>query len=93
MSNPKPDSVELAKNLKAVQDYVNDCARRVHQGEIMDLKGLDNSVIKICDDISTLPPKEAQELETQLAVLIGALEDLAKSMRVQQDKMTGTGEK
>jgi hypothetical protein len=91
MSEPKPDSVEIAQSLKSVLDYVYDCERRVHRGEIMDLQGLDNNVIKLCNSIAELPPKEARVLEVQMSALIEGLEKLAGSMKEQQTKMTATG--
>ena len=76
---------ELAKRLKSITDYVRDCERRVSQGEIMDLQGLDNNVAEVCDLIAALPPKEGQELEGQMSVLIGSLETLANAMRKQDE--------
>jgi len=77
---------DIAKRLKAITDYVRDCERRVMQGEIMDLQGLDNNVVEVCDSIAKLPPKEGQELEAQMGTLIGDLEKLANAMREQQEK-------
>lgn len=76
---------ELAKRLKSITDYVRDCERRVSQGEIMDLQGLDNNVAEVCDLIAAMPPKEGQELESQMTILIGSLETLADAMRKQDE--------
>lgn len=76
---------ELAKRLKSITDYVRDCERRVTQGEIMDLQGLDNNVAEVCDLIASMPPKEGQELESQMTILIGSLETLADAMRKQDE--------
>jgi len=89
MTQTLPDAATLAKRLKTVNDYVKDCERRVLQGEIMDLQGLDNNVIEICDEVAELPQAEAQVLEPQMALLIEGLENLARSMKEQQDKMDG----
>ena len=60
------------------------------RGEIMDLQGLDKNVIEICDAIATLPPKDARDIEASMSTLIEDLEKLARAMKDQQDKMTGT---
>lgn len=82
-----PTKDELAKRLKATIDYVRDCDRRVSQGEIMDLQGLDDTVVDICDHLGQLPEEEGQALEAQMAVLIKDLEQLADTMREQEEKM------
>lgn len=76
---------DLAKRLKSIIDYVRDCERRVSQGEIMDLQGLDNNVAEVCDAIASMPPADAQGLETQMSVLIADLEKLANAMRAQDE--------
>lgn len=84
---PLPTKDELAKRLKATIDYVRDCERRVSLGEIMDLQGLDDTVVDICDHLGQLPEEEGQSLEPQMAVLIKGLEQLADTMREQEEKM------
>ena len=84
-----PDTQDLSQQLKAVLDYVKDCDRRVHLGEIMDLDGLDDKVMDICDKVAALSQEEAQEYEDQMGVLIKDLESLAKSMQAQQVKIDG----
>lgn len=85
------DGQEIGKRLKSVLDYVQDCDRRVAQGEIMDLQGLDKNVIEICDAVAALPPKDAKPLEKQMATLISKLEHLADAMRQQQQKFAAGG--
>ena len=82
-----PTKDELAKRLIATIDYVRDCDRRVSQGEIMDLQGLDDTVVDICDHLGQLPEEESQLLEAQMAVLIKDLEQLADTMKEQEEKM------
>ncbi len=83
------DNDDIGAQLKMVLDYVKDCDRRVHMGEIMDLDGLDDKVMDICDRVSQLSQDEAQEYEDQMGVLIKELEKLAKSMQEQQAKIDG----
>lgn len=90
MTNPQaPDSGDIGQQLKAVLDYVKDCDRRVHLGEIMDLDGLDDKVMQICDVVASLSQEDAQVYEAQMGVLITELEKLAKSMQEQQIKIDG----
>ncbi|MDE1152309.1 MAG: hypothetical protein PW788_07215 [Micavibrio sp.] len=93
MTDPKPDNSELAKRLRSVTEYVRDCERRVNQGEIMDLEGLDRNVVEICTGIAGLPQEEGQALEKPMSMLIEDLERLADTMRVQQDKVASDGKK
>lgn len=85
------DANEVARKLKAIVDYVRDCQARVSKGEIMDLQGLDNNVIEVCDAIAGLPEKEGQRLESQMNLLIESLEVLVRTMREQQDSFVDTG--
>ncbi|MDP2206656.1 MAG: hypothetical protein Q8K65_10175 [Alphaproteobacteria bacterium] len=88
MTNPQaPDTGDIAQQLKSVLDYVKDCDRRVHLGEIMDLDGLDDKVMQICDVVASLSQEDAQVYEAQMGVLITELEKLAKSMQEQQIKI------
>jgi hypothetical protein len=86
-NNPQADAAALQQRLKAIIDYVRDCQRRVSQGEIMDLKGLDQNVLELCDGVAALPPPEGRALEDQMTALITDLEALANAMRLQQEKM------
>jgi hypothetical protein len=61
----------------------------VLKGEIMDLQGLDRNVLEVCDAVASLPPAEAQELESRMSDLIEALEQLAGTMQVVQEKIDG----
>lgn len=85
----KPTADDIARRLKSSIDYVRDCETRVTRGEIMDLEGLDKNVIDICDAIAALPREEAAPLEPTMTKLIAGLEQLARAMKEQQDKLTG----
>lgn len=87
----QPDAEALHDRLKTIIDYVRDCERRVNQGEVMDLQGLDQNVLELCDGIAALPQPEGRLLEDEMATLISDLEKLADCMRVQQEKMEGKG--
>lgn len=84
-----PETGDIAQELKSVLDYVKDCDRRVHLGEIMDLDGLDDKVMQICDRVASLTQDEAQVYEDQMTALITELEKLAKTMQAQQEKIDG----
>lgn len=83
----KPDGQEIAQRLTTIIDYVRDCERRVNQGEIMDLDGLDKTVLELCDGVGALPAEQAHALEKQMSSLIHDLEALANAMRAQAKKM------
>jgi hypothetical protein len=85
--NAAADGQTVGQRLKSVADYVKDCDRRVNRGEIMDLQGLDGTVMEICDLMAELPEDEAQKFESAMTALIKDLEVLAKSMKAQQEKI------
>lgn len=91
MTGEALDKNELSTRLRAVQDYVLDCERRVSKGEIMDLQGLDNNVIQICEALTKLPKPDAKELEPRLGMLIESLDRLAAGMKEQQEKFSTGG--
>lgn len=88
---PKHDASDIAARLKSIIGYVQDCERRVLKGEIMDLQGLDKSVVEICDAVASLPQHEGRKLEDNMSLLIERLEALAGLMKDQQDKIAVTG--
>jgi len=87
------EAAAAGKQLKSIVDYVRDCQARVSRGEILDLQGLDNNVMDVCNAIAGLPEKEGHALEAQMSVLIEQLEVLARMMREQQDRFAVSGEK
>lgn len=87
MSDPTLDSAAIGPELKSLLDYVQNCERRVHMGEIMDLQGLDRKVIILCDAIAHMPQQDAVALESEMMKLIEGLEKLAEGMKAQQAKM------
>lgn len=93
MEQPAPDQQEVAKRLTSIIDYVRDCSRRVSQGELMDLDGLDKNVLDLCDDVGALPEEQAKAMEKQMSGLIKDLEELANVMRVMAKKMDEEEEK
>ncbi len=86
-TNPVVEIGQLTSRVKSIIDYVRDCERRVNMGEIMDLQGLDQNVLEICDHIAALPPEQSKTLEDQMSTLIEDLEKLAESMQEQQAKI------
>ncbi|MBI1214324.1 MAG: hypothetical protein GC185_00730 [Alphaproteobacteria bacterium] len=85
----KGDLASVAERLKQVTDYVMDCERRVTRGEIMELQGLDGSVLEICNAVAALPKSEAETMEAQMGRLIDGLESLAEAIRAQEDATGG----
>ena len=82
---------KLDKRLKAIIDYVRDCQARTAKGEVLSLDGLDDKVVKLCNDIAVLPENEGRGLESQMSLLIESLEVLAREMREQQELLTEGG--
>ena len=91
MNPPNLDPADIGPRLKSILDYVQDCERRVHRGEIMDLQGLDNSVIEICEAVARLPKDAAQAHESQMSQLIEHLDVLAAAMRAHATQIAVDG--
>ncbi|MBU6475169.1 MAG: hypothetical protein KGL10_04415 [Alphaproteobacteria bacterium] len=87
MKDKSGEAADVGKRLRTIVDYVRDCRIRVTKGEIMDLQGLDKNVISLCDAIAALPEEEGRALEGQMSGLIDSLEELARAMKEQQDKL------
>jgi len=79
------EALNLDKELKQTSDYVRECEARITKGEMMELQGLDKTVIDMCDRISNIPSEEAKELEEKMALLIKALETLANTIKEYQE--------
>lgn len=86
-----PTADDVAQQLAAIVDYVRQCEARVLRGEVMDLSGLDKTVMVICGDITRLPGPQARALEPQMHKLVDVLDTLAARMKEQQDQLTGQG--
>lgn len=91
MTHPNLDADAVGQRLKSIIDYVHECERRVNKGEIMDLQGLDQNVMEICDALAGLQPAEGKPMESQMTQLIDGLEVLARAMKEQQDKFISAG--
>lgn len=70
-----------SEQLRSITAYVRDCQARIMKGEIMDLRGLDQSVIEVCDYVTKLPEHESAKLDAEMSTLIEELETLAVSIR------------
>lgn len=84
MNNKKNE--EIDGDLSALLDYVRVCRGRVGKGEDVDLRGFENRVKSICDEILSLPQEHRSSLEGRMEQLIEGLEDLAKDMRERLQK-------
>ncbi len=90
MTNPPsdqadlPDAAALDAQLASVLDYVRQCDLRVGKGEIMDLSGLDRTIMQMCEDIIRLPSPIARNLQPRMQALVEGLDQLAARMREQQ---------
>ena len=86
----KSDAQNIAERLTLVTDYIHDCERRVVRGEIMDLKGLDQNVVDLCNEITAMPRAESQSLEKKMVNLVDSLERLAGVIRHQYEEQQKT---
>lgn len=80
---------EITARIEQVKTYIQDCERRITQGEVIPLTGLDKNVEEICNDIAELPQKEAEGLDKKLSGLISALDKLVAAIRNFEENGTG----
>jgi len=73
----------IDEDLSALLDYVRVCRGRVTKGEHIDLRGFENRVKLICDEILSLPDETRSSLEPRMEQLINGLDELAQDMRGQ----------
>ncbi len=71
---------EIRANIEQVKNYINDCERRIAQGESVDLTGLDQKVESICNEVAAIPNEEGKQLEENLLSLFSAIDKLANAM-------------
>ena len=88
---PPPDADALNAQLSSVLDYVRQCDLRVGKGEVMDLSGLDRTVMAMCEEIVRLPAPQARNLQPRMQQLVESLDQLALRMR-EQRALTGGGQ-
>lgn len=88
---PPPDADALATQLASVLDYVRQCELRAAKGEVMELSGLDRTVMLMCEDIVRLPTPQARNLQPRMQQLVESLDQLALRMR-EQKALTGGGQ-
>ena len=88
---PPPDADALTVQLSSILDYVRQCDLRVGKGEIMDLSGLDRTVMQMCEEIVRLPAPQARALQPRMQMLVESLDLLALRMREQQTAINGAG--
>lgn len=86
---PPPDADALNAQLSSVLDYVRQCELRVGRGEMMDLSGLDRTVMQMCEEIVRLPSPQARTLQPRMQQLVEGLDLLATRMREQKAIMNG----
>lgn len=88
------DSAALGEQLSAILDYVRQCEMRVARGEVMELSGLDRTVMQLCEDVMRLPTVEARTLQPRMMQLIEGLDVLATRIKEQKAATGGqTGER
>ena len=68
---------QIKESLVRLTTYVHDCTKRISMGESVDLSGLDEKTIMLCDDIRALPEGEAAEFAEPMKDLIASIDHMA----------------
>lgn len=87
MTSTGIEAADIGQRLRALLDYVRDCQTRVARDEVIDLDGLDNNVIELCDAIASLPQEDGLRFEDDMQALIDNLEVLMQSMQERQETL------
>lgn len=75
----------IAKEIQKIIDYIRDCEVRAARGEVLELQGLDQNVLIICNKITGLDIPHSKTVEPLMTSLIEALDNLASTLKTQQD--------
>ena len=76
---------DLSDRIEKMIAYVRDCERRLHAGQSVDLTGLDETTIKLCEEIAALPKDIAKPLADRLEVFVAAIDTMAAVLTVKKD--------
>ena len=74
-------NIELQQELHSLNTYLQDCERRIHQGEFMDMSGFDEKTVQICRKLTELPDDQARALTPELETLISRLDRISETLQ------------
>lgn len=84
---PPPDPEDLRRRLETMTAYVRECDVRAARGETVDMSKLDREVADFCRDLARADPESGMMLTPLMAEMVGALEELARTVTAQCKKM------
>ncbi len=85
MTKQSDAASSIAKEVQRIIDYVRDCEVRATRGEVLELQGLDQNVLIVCNKIAGLDVPHSKVVEPMMATLIEELDNLASTLKTQQD--------
>jgi gas vesicle protein len=74
--------------LEEISQFVSDSRDVLKQGAMMELSGLENRVLLMCEQIAVLSQEERDQYADRLRQLMGDLTALSEEIMEQRDKLT-----
>ena len=74
------DAQNIEIRIENIKNYIMDCNLRVARGENIDLRGLDEGVEDICNEVLAMPSAEAKKFQPHLKTIITALDKLVRTI-------------
>ncbi len=80
-------AAQVRQSMEDLKTFIQDSDAKVRGGTMVDLSGLESKVTMICTKATSLPPKDAMDIQPLMADLIGELERLTISLRDFRDDL------
>lgn len=87
MTRQSDAAQDITREIRTIIDYIRDCEVRAARGEVLELTGLDQNVLIVCNKIAGLDVPHAKIVEPHMAALIDALDNLASTLKTQHEHM------
>lgn len=81
------DPALLRRRLEKMTAQVRGCGVQAARGETIDMSGLDREVAAFCQDLGRADPETGMALTPLMAEMVGALEELAETIKAQCGKL------
>lgn len=87
MTRQSEAAQDITREIRTIIDYIRDCEVRAARGEVLELTGLDQNVLVVCNKIAGLDVPHAKVVEPHMAALIESLDNLASTLKTKQDQL------